>query len=257
MRTFACSDLHGRYDLFKQIQDFLEYDDRLFIIGDIFDRGPDGWKIYQAIKTDPRINLLAGNHELLAAYGLAEWLKYGCGGYDFTIWVDYNGGYYTFKSILNDLGIPSFYDFANSAQNSAITKLINDLKNLPIKWEYINKDDIHIHLVHSGKWESIITDDCLWDRTHLNKVTWIGAKNELIVHGHTPIELMIKDFKKKDIFNQEIKEYKDGAFWYCNDDEGQPHKVNLDTAARWSGQTVVLDLNTFDEYIFEGEKFNG
>ena len=35
MGVFACSDLHGRYDLFKMIQDFLKEDDQLFVIGDV------------------------------------------------------------------------------------------------------------------------------------------------------------------------------------------------------------------------------
>ena len=256
MRTFACSDLHGRYDLFKQIQDFLEPDDKLFVIGDVFDRGPDGWKIYKAIKADSRITLLAGNHEHLAADGLEEWLNYNCGDYYFMLWADYNGGQVTFESILKDLNIPTFFDFASPAQADRIKKLINELRALPLRHEYINEDDIHIHLVHSGKW-STWGDDCLWDRDHLFETSWSGRPDEIIVHGHTPIELMIEDFKNKNLFINEIKDYDEGAFWYCNDSNGQPHKINLDTGARWSGQIVVLDLNTFDEHIFEGEKFNG
>lgn len=257
MSVFACSDLHGRMDLFAQIQNFLKPDDKLFVIGDVFDRGPDGWKIYKAIKADTRITLLAGNHEHLAADGLEEWLVYNSGSCDtFSLWIDYNGGQPTFDAILKDLDIPTFFDFANPAQQQRIEKLIAELRNLPLKWDYINKDDIHIHLVHSGNW-SIWGNDCLWDRKHLFETSWSGRSDEIVVHGHTPIELMIKDFKKKHYFMNEVKEYEDGAFWYCCDHDDQPHKVNLDTAARWSGQTVVLDLDTFDEHIFEGEPFNG
>lgn len=41
MATYACSDLHGRLDLLKQIQDFLQPDDTVYFLGDAGDRGPN------------------------------------------------------------------------------------------------------------------------------------------------------------------------------------------------------------------------
>ena len=35
MATYACSDLHGRLDLLKQIQDFLQPDDTVYFLGDL------------------------------------------------------------------------------------------------------------------------------------------------------------------------------------------------------------------------------
>ena len=45
MATYACSDLHGRLDLLKQIQDFLQPDDTVYFLGDAGDR------IYQTFDT--------------------------------------------------------------------------------------------------------------------------------------------------------------------------------------------------------------
>ena len=66
MGVYACSDLHGRLDLFKQIQNFLKPDDTLFILGDVIDRGPNGWKLFKEVKRDKRCILLKGNHEDMA-----------------------------------------------------------------------------------------------------------------------------------------------------------------------------------------------
>lgn len=39
-RTFACADLHGQYNLYKQIKNFLKEDDKVYFLGDATDRGP-------------------------------------------------------------------------------------------------------------------------------------------------------------------------------------------------------------------------
>lgn len=236
MSVFACSDLHGRYDLFKMIQDFLKEDDKLFIIGDVFDRGPDGWRIYTAIKEDPRIVLLAGNHEILAADGLKEWYENGIGYTDWLLWVNGNGGQVTFDNIVC------------SVKHSEIPALITELNNLPFMHKYMNKDGIEITLVHSGAISSR-KEDCIWDRRNLHRIHWSGADNELIVHGHTPIPLMLEDWKENNICWEEIGEYDGGALWWCEN-----HKVCLDVGAVWTNMIVVLDLDTFDEHIFSIEK---
>lgn len=46
-------------------------------------------------------------------------------------------------------------------------------------------------------------------------------------------------------FGASESSYEDGAFWYCNN-----HKVNIDCGAFFTGKTVLLDLDTFDEHIF-------
>lgn len=250
MAKYAISDFHGRLDLFKQVQEFLGPEDRLTVIGDVFDRGKDGLAIYREIQKDNRMTLLAGNHEMLAARGLTEWLKWGPGGYDMALWVQYNGGDKTFDAILDEVGIKGFiYDRPEPAAEKAIQKLVDELDALPVEEEYVNQDGWRIMLNHSGCPRSPWKDDLIWDRKHLFEEHWIGDNETLIVHGHTPIPLMIQDFKKRGLFTMECKEYEDGAFWYCEN-----HKVCLDTAAFWTGKIVMLDLDTFDEHIFEGEK---
>ena len=63
MATYACSDLHGRLDLLKQIQDFLQPDDTVYFLGDAGDRGPNPWETIKAVAQDKRFIYLKGNHE--------------------------------------------------------------------------------------------------------------------------------------------------------------------------------------------------
>ena len=65
MATYAFSDLHGEYKLFKQIQEYIQKDDVVYCLGDCCDRGPDGIKIIQEVLKDKRFIYLLGNHEAM------------------------------------------------------------------------------------------------------------------------------------------------------------------------------------------------
>ena len=63
---YVCSDLHGQYDIYKTILGQLKKDDKLYILGDVIDRGPGGIKILQDImQHKDQIEFFAGNHELM------------------------------------------------------------------------------------------------------------------------------------------------------------------------------------------------
>ena len=70
MRTIIIGDIHGWDKAFHAILDItqLRPDDRLVLLGDLFDRGPESWEVFQAVKTladsfGQRFTLLRGNHE--------------------------------------------------------------------------------------------------------------------------------------------------------------------------------------------------
>ncbi len=44
MSYYVCSDIHGRFDRYQKLLDQIQLtsDDRLFILGDVIDRNPDG-----------------------------------------------------------------------------------------------------------------------------------------------------------------------------------------------------------------------
>lgn len=65
MATYITSDIHGRYDLYKKMLSIihLKKDDKLYILGDVVDRGPDPLPILFDIMANDNIILLKGNHE--------------------------------------------------------------------------------------------------------------------------------------------------------------------------------------------------
>ena len=67
MSTYVMSDLHGEYDKFIQMLTKIGFsnDDKLIIIGDIFDRGKKPLQILDYILNKDNIELLLGNHELM------------------------------------------------------------------------------------------------------------------------------------------------------------------------------------------------
>ena len=70
MRTIVIGDIHGcntaLCSLLEQVQPGAE--DTLVLLGDLFDRGPDSWEVFQTVRTlaedfGQRFVLLLGNHE--------------------------------------------------------------------------------------------------------------------------------------------------------------------------------------------------
>lgn len=65
---YVAADIHGRYDkyekLLKEIN--LKPKDTLYILGDVIDRGKDGFKILLDISARSNIKMLLGNHEAMA-----------------------------------------------------------------------------------------------------------------------------------------------------------------------------------------------
>ncbi len=81
MKTFIIGDIHGCSREFSALLEILNPDpeaDRLILLGDLFDRGPDSWGVLQKVQTLPltfgdRFTLLKGNHE---DYLLSEKLNF-------------------------------------------------------------------------------------------------------------------------------------------------------------------------------------
>ena len=71
MKSYIIGDIHGCITSLCRLMDVLAPDpasDRLIFLGDLFDRGPDSWEVFQFVKElEPafgdRFVLLRGNHE--------------------------------------------------------------------------------------------------------------------------------------------------------------------------------------------------
>lgn len=67
MSTYVMSDIHGNKRRFDEIlnQINLTNEDKLYILGDVVDRFPDGITILQEIMKTPNMMMLLGNHEYM------------------------------------------------------------------------------------------------------------------------------------------------------------------------------------------------
>lgn len=75
--TYVMSDIHGHHDKYRTMLETIEFaaDDTLHVLGDVLDRGPDGFKILLDMAARPNVIMLLGNHELLAAAVLPSLLR--------------------------------------------------------------------------------------------------------------------------------------------------------------------------------------
>ena len=236
---YAISDLHGMYDIFEQVNNFIKPDDIVYFLGDATDRGPEGWKLMKAIYEHPNWVYLKGNHEDMLYNAWYAYNHYGYLDYDHMLLLN-NGGAQTWEDALVDPEVEKWMEIINS---------------LPFYTDVINENHNHIHLCHSGylpinpgKIESIdVKRNMLWDRNHYlfkwNKVYGY----DIVVHGHIPIPYIKDELENIFPFKWEF-----GAYWYCPDDEVMlEHKCCIDNATYKTKTACLLDLNTFDEHIFQ------
>lgn len=240
---YVMSDLHGCYNQLEQaLKKWDKENERLVIMGDLIDRGPDSLKVVRKMmelkETYPdNVTVLKGNHEEM----LLAWLI----GTD----VELYGFYYTLtheetlKSFLGD-------SFGKLSRQKRAEQMVRDFKpelrfmrDLPLYFE--TEKAI---FVHAG----INLDVSNW-RTAKDDLTWI--RNEFIYSqktpekrvffGHTPtVHMHKREVDSEDSF------FNMNSIWISDD----KMKVGIDGAASMGGQLNVLRVNEEGE-ITEQLKF--
>lgn len=238
MAVYACSDLHGYLDLYKQIKNFLKPEDTVFFLGDAGDRGPEPWETVKTIYKDKQFVYLKGNHEDLLVKAARELLRYDCFGAEYILHSQ-NGGYETFEQW-------QFEEFK--------TEWIDHLENLPLRAEYTNKDGVHYIMTHAGftpyEGEAPTPKDLLWDRDHIYD-RWVDCpERTVILHGHTPITSLYKRlnhvYKLKNNTEEDMP-FEDGPVYvYCGG-----HKICIDNGVYRTGKTVLFNLDTYEAITFK------
>lgn len=229
-KVYAISDIHGMYNLWRQVIDSLGETDTLYVLGDCGDRGPDGWKIIKEALTDPRVIYIRGNHdEMLLDCWKSEW-------HDNYIWFC-NGGYETFDAVIAD-------------EKSEI--YLMQLARTKLYHCYENKEGKKIHLSHAGfslleNDEIPNSEDLLWDRDHIgDHCDWWPEENpnDYVVHGHTGCVSSV--FKHRSYFTKDTIINKNRTV--CRYAHG--HKICIDGRTFLSQTIARLDLDTLEEKVF-------
>jgi len=180
MATYAISDIHGCFNTFKALleQIKLEKTDKLFILGDLIDRGSQSAQVVDHIlylrSTGFDITCLRGNHEDFLLKCLNDVPEY-------LYWWFVNGGKITLKSYGND---------ATADWKSAIPKEhIDFYKAMPVIAFYENFVLVHAGLDFSKESPIRDTDEhtMMWERDFICDSSKI--QNKTLITGHTPTPL--------------------------------------------------------------------
>jgi len=206
MKTYLVSDIHGQYQVFRQILAEAHFSpdagDRLYVLGDIVDRGPQSrecllW-LYELQQKYPRqIVVIKGNHEQL----LEDWLLGKTEGAQYFLY----GGEATIRSFLRDTPLRRSFlhhappreaqEEARQAIRSHDPFLLPYLQSLPLYREEMPDGETGapaVIFVHAGvrpgrslSQQSPV--DLLWIREEFYNQY---AGDATVVFGHTPVTLL-------------------------------------------------------------------
>lgn len=232
MTAYACSDLHGQYDLYEKIKAFLQPDDVVYFLGDATDRGPRSWELFKTIVEDEQFIYICGNHEKMLRDAIHEYNKGDNYNYSYEIQILFaNGGASTFEGWKNE-----------TLENREKWRKV---LNYDLTWDevYFSPSGVLFYLNHSGEHEEAKIDEKLWSREHFFEDYCSSA--DYIIHGHTPIPSMLDLFKKFHYSDYDILD--DGAIIYGKERK----KINIDAGAFVTNKTILFDMDNFKSIIIE------
>lgn len=182
---YTVSDIHGRYDKYRKLlaRIGLGSDDILYVLGDVLDRGPDGFKILLDMAQRPNVVCLVGNHEAMAMAALP--------------------GLLNMEHRLNDEALDAAeLWFHNGGERSLMDFLMLNAEQMRTAWSYMRAMPLYREveaggrqfvLVHGGlgnfspgrPLEDYQPMELYWCRPELDTVYYA---DKLVVLGHTPVQ---------------------------------------------------------------------
>lgn len=217
-RTFCSADWHAQPHAWEIVSKFLSSDDTLYYLGDVTGRGAgDGWDMLKQMLCDPRVIYICGNHDRIVADAVEE------GSISYLAHI--NGEASTVMSALGD--------------DPVVTEnMPKRIRRLPLWAVYCNKVGKKIYMSHSGSTDISDEHELLWDRLeYLTKKNY--TEYDYVIHGHTRAQHIKNDL------GESAPEYTGGAYWYSD------WRATVDCGTILTNQIVLLDLDTFEEEIFE------
>lgn len=241
MARYACSDLHGRYDLAEQVIAHLNPSDTLYFLGDAIDRGPSSWETLMLMLTHPQVEFFLGNHEdFLCKAHHEERTSVIIDRYQYLrsdvtkIW-SYNGGEEMIRKCAD----------LRERDPETLQLILSLLDAAHIEEFFTNDRGQNLHLTHAGyspDRRPFDNEELIWNRSHIYR-NWPenpAYENIYMIHGHTPID-SVCDY-------DENREVSDGPLSYCGG-----HKIDIDLGSALYGWTTMLNLDTFEYINIEGD----
>lgn len=185
MRLFVISDIHGMYDAFEQLLTHWHKDDKLVLLGDLVDRGPQSLDVIRKVMAlqetyGEQVIYCTGNHDQMFLHFLASPLIQ-------RVFYFPHGGRETLQSFLSDA--PDNVKAFNAVEQAHYIQ-----QHFKQELAFLQRGKLydiigHVLLTHAG-FESYYADlaystedDFLWIREHYkqrNKPPYVN------IFGHTP-----------------------------------------------------------------------
>lgn len=234
MAVYALGDLHGHFEIYEKVKAMLKPEDKVYFVGDAGDRGPDSWRCIKAIYDDPQFVYIKGNHEDMLVKACEDYLA-----------DDFMWDYHSYSLSAMNGGRDTMEEWELDPDREAWVKKLAELPT----WDSYESPTGEVFLLsHAGftpwlyekrKDECVIPPDrmLIWDREHYLE-DWREGEMDgdvIIVHGHTPIHHLSEDL---------WIEWDSGAFWYC-----EKHKVCIDSGGFFSGEWILLNLDTKEDIV--------
>lgn len=234
--VYAVSDIHGCYDKYIDLLHKINFgpNDTLYVLGDVIDRGPDGFKPLLDMAQRPNVISLLGNHKAMAINVLPRMLRavQPDGSVNLTeedteaveLWF-YNGG---------ELSLADFL-WLNKDQMQTVW---NYLLKMPL-YQEVNVGDRQFVLVHGGlenfspsrPLENYTPDEILWCRPEPDTVYY---EDKSVIFGRTPVQLLDTG---DDMTETPAKVYRNGNL------------IDIDCGCVFpNGRLGCLCLNTMEEF---------
>lgn len=231
-KTYVVSDIHGEYKKFLKLLKKIHFHDtdKLYVLGDVVDRGDSPIKVIQYIMSHSNITMIKGNHEeFFEMYLRVSKISVSNARVFLSSWIQQGGG----------TTVEGFKKLKGEEQE-AVETFIRGLPLYAIVGKYI--------LVHSGiiveKGKVIddvnsfmkeqMSDDLLWSREEFYRKKALDGYT--VVFGHTKTESIRPHY---------------GDPWKIWHDNKHNDKIGIDCGAvdgRVGGRLGCLCLDTKEEF---------
>lgn len=185
MKTYCISDLHGNLKKLDAFTKTLNEDDRVYVLGDVVDKGQYPIPALILMIKDPRFKMIMGNHE----YMMYKYLSSKEGTFEreeaYNTWVIWNSGNNTLEQ---------FEMLSKESQDI----ILNYLKYLPLNIPDVEVNGKHFYLVHGapGIDLDVTMGDLNYDELEIGKYVWertmpgdkVNSYGRTLVTGHTPVQ---------------------------------------------------------------------
>ncbi|MGN1227966.1 MAG: fructose-bisphosphatase class III [Christensenellales bacterium] len=195
MSTYVISDIHGDYQAFMNVLRQVNFseNDKLYILGDICDRGADFYKIFSYIKDKSNIEMILGNHDVKLMDFIKSFRDMPIRTYKFCLSCakldDLQNHYMiqeSIKSVARECGENNVYHILKN-------EVLPFLQKLGM-YKIVELNGVKYLLVHAGvNYDLPLDEQTLYDFTrtrlpfnHLDKPYY----DYTIIHGHTETQTL-------------------------------------------------------------------